>query len=111
MIENIKKDNIRPCSVDTRINKVFKIESKGIVDIDKNMPKVRAAKLPYVLKSGEYVLASTIEKIKEDRPQYGCIAVAKSKAYRIGLSIQSGHIHPFYHGQMVFGIKNIENSD
>ncbi len=109
MIENCKEKNIQSCSVDLRLGKIFKTKSHKIVDIDKNMPTAEEIKLPYVLKLGEYVLASTVEKMNQKHTKYAVFVIPRSRAFRAGLSIQSGLLYPYYKGEVVFGIKNISD--
>jgi deoxycytidine triphosphate deaminase len=106
MLKNAKEENVQPCSVDVRIGKIFKLKSKGIIDVDSNMPEAVEVQLPYVLKPGEYVLASTIERIDQEKTNYGVLATPRSIAYRIGLRIECGIFHPHYKGEMVFAMKN-----
>ena len=109
MIQNCKENSVQPCSVDLRLGKIFRIKSNKIVDPDENMPKSEEIELPYILKPGEYVLASTVEKMNQKHTQYAVFVVPRSRAFRAGLSIQSGLLYPYYKGEVIFGIKNISN--
>lgn len=110
MIEGCKEKNIQPCSVDLSLGKIFRIKSNKIIDIEKNMPGVNEIKLPYVLKPEEYVLASSIEKVNQKHTKYAVLVVPRSRAFRIGLSIESGLLYPYYKGEVIFGIKNISEN-
>ena len=106
MLENCTQDSIQPISIDVRLASIFSLYAKGIVDYE-HMPVIKELKLPYVLKPGEYGLARTVEKINQQSSNYGMLFFPRSRAERIGLLIQSGVMHPFYKGEMIFGIKNI----
>lgn len=109
MIKNVKKENIRPSSIDLRLGKIFKINSKEAIDIEKKFPESKEIKLPYILKPGEYVLASTIERLEKDK-KYFRILGARSRAFRIGLGIQANFFGPYYEGEAIFGIKNLSEN-
>ena len=110
MIENCNENQIQPCSIDLRLGSIFKLKSSGIVELDKNMPSAEKIALPYVLNPGEYVLASSIEKINQTNTCYGVLVLPRSRAFRIGLSIEAGLLYPGYVGEVIFGIRNISNA-
>jgi len=110
MIENCTERNVQSCSVDFRLGKVFKLKSAGVIDTAKNLPTPHEAELPYTLEPDEYILASTIEKMNQTKTKYAALVIPKSKTFRIGLSIQSGMVHPDYKGEIIVGIKNISKS-
>ncbi|MBW2972376.1 hypothetical protein KY359_05045 [Candidatus Woesearchaeota archaeon] len=107
MIDNCREGNVESCSVILRLGKLFKIKTTGTVDPPKNMPVPEEIELPYVLNPGEYVLASTIEKMHQTKTKYAVIIAPLSKTFRIGLGIQAGMVHPTYKGELIFGIKNL----
>jgi deoxycytidine triphosphate deaminase len=107
MIENCTENDILPCSVNFRLGKVFKMKTSGVVDPPKNMPTPQEAELPYVIEPGEYLLASTIEKMNQTKTKYAAIILPRSRTFRIGLSIQSGIVQPEYKGEIIVGIQNI----
>ncbi len=111
MIKNLDKSNIRPASVDLRLAKIFRLSKVKCVDLAKNiLPKSQELKLPHVLKPNEYLLANTIEEVSQKNKKYLGILSARSRAFRIGLSIQTNIFGPYYEGPFVFGIKNISNN-
>ncbi|MCD4666498.1 hypothetical protein K8R47_01660 [archaeon] len=110
MIKNAKKENIGPCTYDFRLNELFQHSKIELVDIQKNrIPNIKKLKLPYIIKPGEFVLASTIEEL--DTPiDLMSIYSMKSSAFRIGLNILCGLNDPKYKGSAIFGIQNISNN-
>jgi len=112
MLKNLKKENIRPCSVDLRLGQIFKLSKTKLIDLENNkFPKHKEIKLPYTLKPGEYVLARTIEELSQEKKRYACLLSARSRAFRIGLSVQTNFFGPYYSGQITFGIKNISENN
>lgn len=110
MIDNCEEQNIQPCSVDLRLGSLFITKAKGVVDIEQNPPKVKEVKLPYIIKPGEFILGKTIESMNQKHTKYGAIAVPRSRAFRMGLHIMCGLVHPYYKGECVFGIKNLSEN-
>ncbi|MBU0760540.1 MAG: hypothetical protein KJ858_02510 [Nanoarchaeota archaeon] len=110
MLKNIKKENIRQTSIDLRLNKIFKL-SKTKVDLERNiLPEYKELNLPYTLKPNEYVLAQTIEEITQKTKKYACLLSPRSRAFRVGLTIQTNFFGPYYEGPITFGIKNISQN-
>jgi len=107
MIENVSESSIESCAVTFRLGKLFRMKCDGVVDLPKNMPVPVEEELPYVISPGEYLLASTIEKMNQTKTEYAAVILPKSKTFRIGLSIQSGLVHPGYKGEIIVGIQNI----
>jgi len=108
MLTNTVKENIGQVAVDLRIANVFTIGKTKIVDLDANkLPPHKEAQLPYTLKPGEYVLAQTIEEIHQGNRKYLCLLQPRSRAFRVGLSIQTNIWGPSYEGPIIFGITNI----
>ncbi|MBU2561911.1 MAG: hypothetical protein KKD17_06450 [Nanoarchaeota archaeon] len=107
MIENCRESNVQSCTVDLRLGKLFTLKASGTLDPPKNMPTPQETELPYMLSPGEYILASTIERINQTKTKYAAIIAPLSRTFRIGLSIQSGMVHPTYQGEIIVGIKNI----
>jgi deoxycytidine triphosphate deaminase len=111
MLKNLNKENIRPASVDLQLGQIFILLKVKLVDLEKNkLPEHREAKLPYTLKPGEYVLAKTIEELRQEKKKYACLLSPRSRAFRMGLSVQTNFFGPYYEGKIVFGIKNISES-
>lgn len=111
MLKNILKENIRPSSVDLRIGEIFELSKEKVVDLEESkLPKHKELRLPHILKPGEYILARTIEEISQPHKKYACLLSARSRAFRIGLSVQTNFFGPYYEGQIVFGILNVSKS-
>jgi deoxycytidine triphosphate deaminase len=111
MIDNCEKDNVRQCSVDLRIKKIFRIKSSKVaLTFSKNDVSVEELKLPYILRPGEYILASTIEKINQKNTKFSNLIISRSRTFRMGLSIESGIASPQYKGEIIFGIRNISEN-
>jgi len=111
MLKNVKKENIRPASIDLQLGAVYIFSKMKIVDVEKGkVPKHTSVSLPYVLKPGEYVLGKTIEIIEQKNKKYACLLSARSRAFRYGLSVQTNYWGPYYKGPIIFGIKNISHN-
>ena len=111
MIDGCDQKNVRQCSVDLRIKKLFQIKpNKAVVTFSKNDVSAEELKLPYALKPGEHVLASTIEKINQKSTRFGSLIIPRSRTFRMGLSIESGLTSPQYKGEIIFGIRNISEN-
>jgi deoxycytidine triphosphate deaminase len=111
MLKNLKKENVRAASVDLQLGDIFTIASEGTVDLENDQwPVATPQKLPYILKPGEYVLARTIEEIDQPDEKYGCLLGTRSRAFRIGLSVQANYFGPYYKGKIVFGIHNVSKN-
>ncbi len=107
MLTNTVKGNIGQVAVDLRIAKAFTIGKTKIVDIDASkLPPHKEMKLPYTLKAGEYLLVQTIEEIHQGNRKYLCLLQPRSRAFRVGLSIQTNIWGPSYEGPIIFSISN-----
>ncbi len=107
MLANTVKENIGQVAVDLRIAKVFTLGKTKLVDLDANKrPPHKELKLPHILKPGEYILAQTIEEIYQGNRKYLCLLQPRSRALRIGLSVQTNIWGPSYEGPIIFGIAN-----
>lgn len=107
MLTNTVKENIGQVAVDLRIVKVFTIGKTAIVDLDANkLPPHKEVKLPYTLKPGEHILAQTVEEIHQGNRKYLCLLQPRSRAFRVGLSIQTNIWGPSYEGPIIFSISN-----
>ena len=103
MIDNCLKESVQECSVDLRLNNIFKL--KSIKEVDKNkLPDMKELKLPYLIKPNEYLIGSTIEVMSNEK--FAVLVFPKAYGIRIGLSIESGVLYPGFKAPVMFGIKN-----
>jgi deoxycytidine triphosphate deaminase len=110
MLLHALSENIRPSSVDLRVGEIFRIKSAKLIDIEHSWPSEEKLQLPYIIRPGEYVLARTIEEVKQAKPKYACMLSPRSRAFRIGLNVQTNSFGPYYEGRIVFGIQNISQN-
>jgi len=111
VLSNVLKWNIQQVSVDLRVGKLFAIGKTKLVDTDAGkVPPHKEVKLPHILKPGEYAIAQTIEEIHQGKRKYACLLQPRSRAFRIGLSIQTNLWGPAYEGPITFGIANLSPS-
>src|SRR3989338_4863933 len=101
MISDFDVSCFKPVSYELRLASIATLhESKT------DVPNLKEEKLPFVLKSGEYVLGKSVESLKMPQNMLGLL-VPTSFAIRIGLGISSGKIDPTFSGNVSFGIQNL----
>lgn len=101
MISDFDVSCFKPVSYELRLAKVVTLVESG-----KDVPDLRDEQLPFVLKSGEYVLGKSVESLKMPQNMLGML-VPTSFAIRIGLAISSGKVDPTFTGNVSFGIQNL----
>ncbi len=101
MISDFDVSCFRPVSYELRLASIA-----TLLDSDKDVPDLRDEQLPFILKSGEYVLGKSVESLKMPANMLGLV-VSTSFAIRIGLGINSGKIDPTFNGNVSFGIQNL----
>ena len=116
LIDPLDEKDIQPASVDLHIDNgilVFKNSSEPFIDLRKELPnlteKIEIQKEePFMLHPGEFVLASTIERIKLGTNVVGRLE-GKSSLGRVGLLIHStaGYVDPGWDGQLTLELTNV----
>ena len=116
LIDPLDEKDIQPASVDLHIDNgilVFKNSSEPFIDLRKELPnlteKIEIQKeVPFMLHPGEFVLASTIERIKLGTNVVGRLE-GKSSLGRVGLLIHStaGYVDPGWDGQLTLELTNV----
>jgi len=109
-----KSSQIQPASVDLKLGNKLLVYNEGIENIDiKNIPEpdeVREGN-ELVLKSGEFALASTKERIKIPNNIYAEIK-GRSSIGRAGFHIHTaGWVDPGYDGQITLELVNHSPAD
>lgn len=105
MIADFDVSCFKPVSYELRLASVA-----TLLDDGKDVPDLRDKQLPFVLKSGEYVIGKSVESLKMPANMLGLL-VPTSFAIRIGLSISSGKVDPTFTGNVSFGIQNLTKRD
>lgn len=100
MIKNFDSSCFKPVSYELRCAKIEII----------NGDTLEEKTLPYTLKPGEYVIASSIEELKMPTNLFAIVA-ATSHSIRHGLIINGGKIDPTYTGRVSFGVQNANNKE
>lgn len=95
MIKNFEQSCFKPVSYELRIATISLITGETTQDVP----------LPYTLKPGEYIIASSIEELKMPSNLFAIVA-ATSHSIRHGLIINCGKIDPTYTGKVSFGVQN-----
>ena len=116
LIDPLDEKDIQPASVDLHIDNgilVFKNSSEPFIDLRKELPnlteKIEIQKEePFMLHPGEFVLASTIERIKLGTNVVGRLE-GKSSLGRVGLLIHStaGYVDPGWDGLLTLELTNV----
>lgn len=109
---------VQPASYDVHLSKWFRgypllrERRDGMIDVKSNVPRttLHQAGDAYEIWPGEFVLASTIEKVKI--PNFLCARLeGKSSLGRIGLTVHvtAGFIDPGFHGHITLELANLNN--
>lgn len=106
-ISPLFKDSIQPASVDLRLGKGFlSIDSEQIIEAEKEVKYKKIDKAVYVLKPGQFVLATTLEWLELGRNVVGELS-GKSSWGRRGLKIENaGFVDPGFKGNLTLKILN-----
>lgn len=116
LIDPIDQSDIQPASVDLHIDKgilIFKNSAEPCIDLRKELPNLTEnieikKGDPFMLHPGEFVLASTIERVKLSDNVVGRLE-GKSSLGRVGLLIHStaGYVDPGWDGQLTLELTNV----
>ena len=105
LVHPYQPENVGPCSVDLTLSPNLKFEGDATQDkiwFDWDLIKDG----PFVLRPGEFVLASTAEVISMPRDRTGEL-VLRSSAARMGLDhCFSGLVDPGFYGQLTLELRN-----
>ena len=118
VIEPFEESSVQPASVDVRLDKKFRVfrnsrrpyidlredtaDLTEVVEIDEDSP--------FILHPGEFVLASTFERIELPEDLVARLE-GKSSLGRIGLLIHStaGYVDPGWNGHLTLELSNVAN--
>lgn len=116
-IKPFVRDQLQPASYDLRLHTNFRIfESTSVTHIDVKKPfdvtkliKVKRGG-DFIIHPGEFVLASTYEKIKLPNDLLATLE-GRSSLGRLGLIVHAtaSHVPPGFSGHLTFEISNISN--
>ena len=122
VIEPYEKDYVQPASVDLRLDKKileFSFETHeeySYIDVSNDVgelttPKEIPEPLPYVLKPGQFILATTLETVQLPDDVVGRLE-GKSSLGRLGLLVHAtaGYVDPGFRGQLTLEISNVANA-
>ena len=109
VIEPIEQEQIQPASIDVRLGNTFCIANDGaasIIRLDDKIEYQTFTQDKYILLPGQFVLATTVEKIR--LPNYLTAFVeGKSSLGRLGLFIQNaGWVDPGFSGEITLELFN-----
>jgi len=115
LVENLDKRELTTpegAGFDLRLGELYKIVGgKAFLgEFERETPKIKlvatyTAKNIYVVKPGEYLLATTIEKV--NTPLNITINFKpRTTTFRSGLFLRTGNVAPGYCGKLTFAIKN-----
>ena len=116
LIEPFHPECIQPSSIDVHLSSkflVFNSVQHALIDVrekQENLMKMVDVKAdePFILHPGEFVLGSTVERVKMPRNIAGRIE-GKSSLGRLGLLIHStaGYIDPGFDGNLTLELSNV----
>lgn len=108
LIENFDKGCVEGAGYDLRIGKIYEIMSDSYLGInDRGTPKVKEIKFKkYKLKSDQYILIETIEKVNIPENIIARI-LPRSTLFRCGCSLITAVVDPCYKGTLTMGLKNL----
>lgn len=115
-IEPMGDNAIQPSSVDLRIDRhfrVFRNHTLGIIDVKQNLEELTELveideEEPFILHPGEFVLGSTLERVKLPTDLVARLE-GKSSLGRLGLLIHStaGFVDAGWDGQLTLELSNV----
>jgi deoxycytidine triphosphate deaminase len=111
IIENFDDESIQPAGIDLRVKRIYKLKNGGTLGIkDRRTPEVEivAEKIgeKFVLKSNEFVLVETMEKVNMPNDLLA-IVLPRSSLFRCGVSLHTAVVDPGFIGTLTFGMKNL----
>ena len=118
VIEPMGDSAVQPSSVDLRIDRhfrVFRNHTVGLIDVKQNLEDLTelveiSDEEAFILHPGEFVLGSTLERVKVPTDLVGRLE-GKSSLGRLGLLIHStaGFIDAGWDGQLTLELSNVAN--
>ena len=116
VIDPLDLKDIQPASVDLHLDKkilVFRNSTEPFIDLKKDLPDLTEEHIikndqPFILHPGEFILASTIERIKIPVDIVARLE-GKSSLGRVGLLIHStaGYVDPGWDGKLTLELTNV----
>jgi len=116
VIDPLDERDVQPASVDLHLDRnllVFRNSTAPYIDLRENLPELTdqieiADKQPFILHPGEFVLASTLERIELPDDLVARLE-GKSSLGRIGLLIHStaGYVDPGWIGHLTLELSNV----
>lgn len=116
IIDPLDTKDIQPASVDLHLDKkilVFRNSTEPFIDLKKDLPDLTEEHIvkkdqPFILHPGEFILASTIERIKIPTDIVARLE-GKSSLGRVGLLIHStaGYVDPGWDGKLTLELTNV----
>ncbi len=116
VIDPLDERDVQPASVDLHLDRnllVFRNSTAPYIDLRENLPELTDQieiddKQPFILHPGEFVLASTLERIELPDDLVARLE-GKSSLGRIGLLIHStaGYVDPGWIGHLTLELSNV----
>ncbi|HET6384122.1 MAG TPA: dCTP deaminase [Armatimonadota bacterium] len=118
VIDPLEPDFIQPSSVDLRVDRKFRVfrgQRHPYIDVRSEMDDLTELveiedDVPFILHPGEFVLGSTLERIKLPNDLVARLE-GKSSLGRLGLLIHStaGYVDPGWEGNLTLELSNVAN--
>lgn len=116
-VDPLGKNAIQPSSIDLRLApqfRIFKNHTRGVIDVKQDLSdltelfEIDDPEVPFVLHPGEFVLGSTLERVRVPDDLVARIE-GKSSLGRLGLLIHStaGFVDAGWNGQLTLELSNV----
>jgi dCTP deaminase len=118
VIEPIGEDALQPASIDIRLDRQFRVfrqHRRAYIDVRESVDDLTeveevADDEPFVLHPGEFVLGSTLERVKLGNDIVARVE-GKSSLGRLGLLVHAtaGYVDPGWDGHLTMELSNVSN--
>ena len=118
VIEPIGEDALQPASIDIRLDRQFRVfrqHRRAYIDVRESVDDLTdieevANDEPFVLHPGEFVLGSTLERVKLGNDIVARVE-GKSSLGRLGLLVHAtaGYVDPGWDGHLTMELSNVSN--
>ena len=111
LIENVDEKNVQPSGVDIRVKCIYRLKNGGFLGTgDRRTPDVESVSdrfgEKFLLKSNEFVLVETMEKVNMPKGLMATI-LPRSSLFRCGVTLFTAVVDPGFKGTLTFGMKNL----
>lgn len=111
LIENFDINCVESAGYDLKVGKIYRLNSDSYLGVkDRKTPKITEIEFKkYKLKSNQYLLIETIERVNIPENILARI-LPRSTLFRCGCSLITAVVDPGYRGTLTMGLKNLSES-